>query len=183
MTGETPTHPDTAPSAPEAPPAPPAPPAAPEIPPMPATPPRKPFRPLTAGLVGVAVGAGIMGCIWAVTAGIGPGSPATFTLEGAFELTDDATMNDNGGCGGRYDGGYDDIAEGTSVTVYGASDVVIATGVLGDSAYVSGTCTFEVAVEDVPEGEKFYKVEVSHRGTVQLTAEEAENGEFSASLG
>ncbi|MGW4825551.1 hypothetical protein ACWEP4_43480 [Streptomyces sp. NPDC004227] len=38
-------------------------------------------------------------------------------------------------------------------------------------------------VEDVPKGEKFYKVEVSHRGTLQLTVEEAESGQFGDSLG
>ncbi|MER5584834.1 hypothetical protein ABT090_24805 [Streptomyces asoensis] len=174
MTDETPTHPDIAPPTPG--------PAAPETPPMPATPPRQPLRPITAGFIGLAIGAALVGGAWAITATSDAG-PGTFTLEGSFALTDDATMDDNGRCGGRSDGGYDDIAEGASVTVYGASGDVIATGALGDSAYDDGTCTYEVAVDDVPKGEKFYKVEVSHRGTVQLSAEEAENGEFSASLG
>ncbi|MFF7329677.1 hypothetical protein [Streptomyces sp. NPDC008150] len=80
--------------------------------------------------------------------------------------------------------GYDDITEGASVTVYGAAGDVIATGSLGHSESVSyGTCNFDVSVPDVPKGEKFYKVEVSHRGTVQLSAEEAEGGKFAATLG
>ncbi|MYR42141.1 hypothetical protein GTW67_08940 [Streptomyces sp. SID5910] len=118
-----------------------------------------------------------------MTAGTGSGGPATFTLEGSFTLTDEVTDDGDGGCSGGYDSGYDDIAEGTGVTVYGANGDVIATGALGDSDQLLGACTFDVAVPGVPKGEKFYKVEVSHRGTVQLSAEEAENGEFGASLG
>ncbi|MEV0977811.1 hypothetical protein [Streptomyces sp. NPDC049915] len=84
----------------------------------------------------------------------------------------------------RAPGGYDDISEGASVTVYGADSSVIATGYLGDSTSPSyGTCAYDIAVQDVPKGERFYKVEVSHRGTVQMTAEQAENGEFAATLG
>ncbi|WP_331740519.1 hypothetical protein OG613_46475 (plasmid) [Streptomyces sp. NBC_00015] len=175
MTDESPAHPATAPAASE------SAPEAPATPPMPTAPPRKPLRPLTAGLIGLAIGAGLMGGIWAITASSGAGSPGSFTLEGEFALLEDASETGSG-CEGT--GGYDDIAEGASVTVYGADGDVIATGSLGDSETITfGTCKFGVAVEDVPKGEKFYKVEVSHRGTVQLSAEEAENGEFSASLG
>lgn len=152
------------------------------LPPQPAIPPatRTGLRPLTAGLVGLAVGAGIIGGIWAITAN-STTSPATFTLTGTFSLTENAlTLGDN--CEGT--GGYDDIREGTSVTVYGANGDVIATGELGDSTKVGyGACDFAIAVPDVPKGEKFYKVEVSHRGTIQLTAEEAEDGDFAGSLG
>ena len=107
--------------------------------------------------------------------------PSTFTLTGTFELTEDAVSDGLGGCEGS--GGYDDITEGTAVTVYDAAGTVVATGQLGDSKMSSGTCTFEVAVEDVPRGEDFYKVEISHRGTVQLSGDEAEAGQFGASLG
>ena len=60
---------------------------------------------------------------------------------------------------------------------------LVATGALGKSKEVGYSCIFEVAVNDIPKGEKFYKVEVSHRGTLQLSAEEAENGELAACLG
>ncbi|MBD0838202.1 hypothetical protein ICC28_05735 [Streptomyces sp. TRM68416] len=87
-----------------------------------------------------------------------------------------------GGCQGGD--GYDDIFEGTAVTVYDGAGTVIATGQLGESTLESdGTCTFEVSVGDVPAGKGFYKVEVSHRGTVQLSEAEAEAGAFGASLG
>ncbi|MFE9604524.1 hypothetical protein [Streptomyces hokutonensis] len=134
----------------------------PDTPPLPAQPPAPPRRSLgapAAGLLRLAAGAGLMGAVWGITATTGAG-PGTFTLEGAFALTEDAS------------------------TVYGADADVIATGHLGDSNSPSyGTCTFDVSVPDVPKGEKFYKVEVSHRGTLQLTAKEAENGEFAGTLG
>lgn len=163
-------------------PATPLPPAEPPLVPAAAAP-RKRLSPLVAGLVGLAVGAGLVGGIWAITAASGPDSPATFTLEGTMTLTEDAVGTGDEDCSGRYDSGYDDIAEGASVTVYGAKGDVIATGELGDSTYASYTCTFDISVPDVPKGEKFYKVEVSHRGTLQLSAKEAENGELAATLG
>lgn len=138
------------------------------------------MSPLGAGLLGLALGAGFVGGAWVITANSHSG-PGTFTLTGSFSLLEDAS-DTGSGCQGT--GGYDDIREGTSVTVYGANGDVIATGQLGDSASASyGTCGFDVSVPDVPKGEKFYKVEVSHRGTLQLTAKEAENGEFAGSLG
>ncbi|MEU0589958.1 hypothetical protein [Streptomyces ardesiacus] len=156
----------------------------PDAPPPPAAPstaPAKKISPIAAGLLGLAIGAGVVGGIWAITANTGPSKPATFTLEGAFALTENALVVGDT-CEGT--GGYDDISNGTSVTVYGAKGDVIATGHLGDSEKAGyGSCIFDVSVPDVPKGEKFYKVEVSHRGTIQLTAEEAEGGEFASSLG
>ena len=171
MTNDIPDQPTTPPATPPPPSEPPTVPA-PEVP-------KKRLSPLTAGLLGLAAGAGLTGGIWAITANSGPD---TFTLEGAFALTEDARV-DGDDCSGGYDSGYDDISVGTSVTVYGASGDVIATGQLGDSTYESYSCVFDIAVPDVPRGERFYKVEVSHRGTVQLTAKEAENGDLFASLG
>ncbi|MFJ4356900.1 hypothetical protein ACIP25_11585 [Streptomyces massasporeus] len=143
--------------------------------------PKKRLSPLAAGLLGLSLGAGIVGATWAITANNGPDEPATFTLTGTFSLTEDAvTLDDT--CHGT--GGYDDIGTGTSVTVYGAKGDVVATGKLeGGNETGFGACEFAVSVPDVPKGEKFYKVEVSHRGTLQLTSEEAENGEFAGSLG
>lgn len=159
----------------------------PTTPPPPAEPPAIPapaasrrLSPPAAGLLGALVGASLVGGLWAITANSHSG-PGTFTLTGSFTLTEGASDNGSG-CEGS--GGYDDISEGTSVTVYGANGDVIATGQLGDSESSSyGTCDFGVSVPDVPKGQKFYKVEVSHRGTIQLTAKEAENDGFAGSLG
>ncbi|MFK0022801.1 hypothetical protein [Streptomyces sp. NPDC090798] len=143
----------------------------------------KRLRPLTAALLGLLVGAGLVGAAWVITAISGPDAPETFTLKGNFELTDSVVPDGDGGCAGTR--GYDDIREGTSVTVYNAAGSVVATGALSTPHYDedSYNCSFDVAVPDVPRGEKFYKVEVSHRGTLQLTSKEAENGEFGGTLG
>ena len=168
---------DTIPQQPTTPPPPAEAPATPEA--------RQPRRltPLTAGLIGLALGAGIVGAAWTIAALSGPGKPGTFTLDGNFELTDSVIPDGNGGCAG--DSGYDDIQEGTSVTVYDAAGAVVATGSLTHPKYDEDTynCDFTVSVPDVPKGEKFYKVEVSHRGTLQLAADDAENGEFAGTLG
>lgn len=136
-----------------------------------------------AALLGLAAGAAIVGGAWALTVSNGPDKPGTFTLKGTFELTDSVVPDGNGGCAGTR--GYDDISEGVSVTVYSADGKVVATSGLGTSTYDEDNynCSFDVAVPDVPKGEKFYKVEVSHRGTLQLTAKDAENGGLAASLG
>jgi hypothetical protein len=38
-------------------------------------------------------------------------------------------------------------------------------------------------VAGVPEGSKFYQVEVSHRGKITVSSAEAKAGKFAASLG
>jgi hypothetical protein len=42
---------------------------------------------------------------------------------------------------------------------------------------------FPVAVPGVPDGSKFYRVEVSHRGQITVSSAEAKAGKFGASLG
>lgn len=176
-----PTEPPATPEVPATP----EPPVAPEAPPMPAEPPtaaaKKRLSPLLAGALGLVVGAGAVGATWAITANQEPPAPDTFTLTGAFALTDGATEDGDDGCAGT--GGYDDISEGASVTVYNGAGEIAATGSLGTATYAAGICLFDVSVDDVPKGEKFYQVEVSRRGKVQLTAKQAEGGNFSATLG
>lgn len=184
---EPPTAPTATPNAPVEPPPPTEPPAAaatlPDAPVGPPPPPAAPKRrpsPLLAGILGLAIGAGLVGGAWAYSSRT-PAEPDTFSLRGTFVLTEDAIRTDGENCRGR--GGYDDIADGTSVTVYDAAGGVAATGALGKSKYAIGACAFTVTVDDVPKGEKFYQVEVSHRGKVQLSAKDAEDGKLAASLG
>ncbi|WP_331758862.1 hypothetical protein OH782_42465 (plasmid) [Streptomyces sp. NBC_01544] len=171
----------------------------PDVPPMPATPPAAApaagktgiRRTLTTLLIGAVAGASIVGGTWyttsrdnSITVDGKPAAPkGTFTLKGDFTLADGAVDDGIGGCEGS--GGYDDIALGTSVTVYDAAGAVIATSALTLSEYdeTAGTCTYDVSVPGVPGGEDFYQVEISHRGKIQLSAEEAKSGGFSGSLG
>lgn len=171
MTTEMPAQPTEPPAVPAGPPPPPA---------TPPAVPKRPLSPLLAGAIGLIVGASLVGGTWAFTANKSD-DPPTFTLEGSFTLTDGARREGEDNCRGT--GGYNDIAEGTSVTVYDGAGKIAATGELGMSVYASGLCLFVVAVEDVPKGEKFYQVEVSHRGKVQLTAKQAEAGKLAATLG
>ncbi|MFJ3089053.1 hypothetical protein [Streptomyces sp. NPDC086838] len=171
-----PTEPPATPAAePAAPIAPPPPPAEP-----PTVAAKKRPSPILTGILGLVVGAGAVGGAWAYS-NSGTDEPETFTLTGVFALTDSFVRTEGEHCQGRD--GYDDIADGTSVTVYDADGGVAATGSIAKSKYSPFRCTFRVAVKDVPKGEKFYQVEVSHRGKVQLTAKEAEDGKLAASLG
>ncbi|MGI5134256.1 MULTISPECIES: hypothetical protein [unclassified Streptomyces] len=172
----------------------PPPPAPPE--PQPPSPKPKRIHPLLAAVAGAVIGAGAVGGAWASTDASDHATkknattntlttssqPQTFTLTGTFELNSSAVDDGAGGCKGSN--GYDDIFEGAEVTVYDAAGSVIATGYLGSSTSEDGgKCSFDVSVADVPKGKNFYKVEVSHRGTVQLTEAQAESGAFAASLG
>ncbi|MFB7341863.1 hypothetical protein [Streptomyces hydrogenans] len=168
--------------------------------------PRKPARwrrnQVIAVLVGVAIGAGALGAAWALTGterassesdrlSITPSSATssespsptltTFLLTGTLLLTSGVVSDGTGGCEGSN--GFDDITEGAAVTVYDASGTVVATGELGESTRQGGACSFDVLVPDVPTGEGFYQVEVTHRGTIQLSEEEAMSGSFGGSLG
>lgn len=142
-------------------------------------------RTILTALAGAAAGAALVGTIWAVTANTTIGEPDAFTLTGEFALTEGVTeiTGDESACQG--DDGYDDIQAGTSVTVYDAAGTTVATGSIGTPKFEATVrwCVFDVNVPDVPKGSKFYSVEISHRGKVQLTAEEAEAGKFTSTLG
>ncbi|WP_405593856.1 hypothetical protein OG741_37615 [Streptomyces sp. NBC_01410] len=144
-------------------------------------------NPLLAGLCGLVVGAGSVGGVWWLQASGGADKPGVFTLRGTLLLTTGATSAtiDDSECAGG--GGYDDIASGASVTVYNAAGDVVASGALGKGDQPDGSslraCTFPVSVSDVPKGEKFYQVEVTHRGKISVSSAEAQAGGFTASLG
>ena len=79
--------------------------------------------------------------------------------------------------------GYDDIRAGAGVTVYDSAGKVVATSSLGAGKPKDAACVFPVKVPGVPEGSKFYQVEISHRGKITVSTAEAKAGEFGASLG
>lgn len=130
-------------------------------------------------LGGTAVGAALVGAVWSITAAAAA-SPGTFTLHGTMTLMK-AVGAPSVGC--LDTGGYSDINEGASVTVYDASGKVAAVGRLGKGIYASFVCTFPIDVANVPDGQQFYQVEVTHRGKVSVTADQAKAGKVSLSLG
>ncbi|MBN6036484.1 hypothetical protein [Amycolatopsis sp. 195334CR] len=149
------------------------------VPVAPAPPPQRRISWLTFA-VGVVSGAALLGGTWGlVTIAGSTSTPDSFTLRGSMTLYDSKTaIND---C--RGSGGYSDIRAGASVTVYGASGNVVGDGSLGPGKSASSSCSYSLMVEDVPDGEKFYQVEVSHRGKITVTAEDAKAGLVTLSLG
>lgn len=143
--------------------------------------------PIAAAAAGLVIGAGGVGLAWGLSGSSAPAptaspsasAPALFSLSGSMTLKQ--ASFDTGPCAGT--GGYSDIGSGTSVTVYDAAGQVIATGALQEGKRVGLYCEFGVFVGGVPEGAKFYQVEVSHRGKITMSAEDAEAGRFAASLG
>uniref|UniRef100_UPI0031D88EB1 hypothetical protein n=1 Tax=Saccharothrix mutabilis TaxID=33921 RepID=UPI0031D88EB1 len=111
-----------------------------------------------------------------------PEAPKTFQLKGAMALLEGTTGRAaRGECEGVR--GYDDIAEGTQVTVYDATGKAIALGALENSQYAGRVCTFSFTVDEVPIGHDIYQVEVSHRGKVSFSDEAARAGEVALTLG
>ncbi|GAA2873688.1 hypothetical protein GCM10010472_33700 [Pseudonocardia halophobica] len=127
---------------------------------------------------GIAAGVAALGLV----IGIGAVASAASSMDvtGTFRLVDDGYYGYGGFSSGSVcsgGGGYSDIHAGTGVTIANAAGAVIATGSLSPGrASSSTTCDFTFTVPDVPAGEDFYQVEVSHRGTLTYTADELRAG-------
>jgi hypothetical protein len=90
--------------------------------------------------------------------------PKTFTVHGRLVLLGEGA-GQTGPCQGSD--GFSDINVSTQVTVSDASGKKIAVGSLGEGESVGASnsnCRFEIAVGDVPAGEKLYTVQVGRRG-------------------
>jgi hypothetical protein len=152
---------------------------------------RRNVQPLAAGF---AAGLLTLGAIWGATAGaFGPGS---FTLNGQMTLMQSSSygsysssysssayyLGQDGSCYGQ--GGYSDVGAGTAVNVYDQTGAIVAVGRLGagNGSYSTG-CTFSFSVPDVPGGSKFYQVEISHRGKMNLSTQDAKAGSAAYTLG
>jgi len=148
---------------------------------------------LTAGALGVALGAGGVAAAWSMSTGpAAKPQPAvasasaqagSFTLVGSLTLAGFGHWTSGGvsGCAGT--GGYSDIGSGASVTVYDGSGQVVAVGALSSGSLTGSSCEFAVTVPNVPDGTRFYQVEISHRGKITLSNSDAKTGHFAASLG
>jgi hypothetical protein len=108
---------------------------------------------------------------------------ATFTAQGQILLRDTDPLTEgisrtSGSCSGT--GGYSDITEGTSVIVRDADGKTVAAGELG-TGIIGGdpsngnlvACTFMFMIRGIPDGSKFYSFEVSHRGQVTMSHDQA----------
>jgi hypothetical protein len=132
----------------------------------------------------VPVAAAIVGAVVAASAALWftrddtPATKPTFDLSGTLSLAKASTygMRDDGYRKCEGTGGYSDISEGTSVTVYDAAGTVLALGKLEGSKFRNGDCEFTFTVTAVPAGEQFYQVEVAHRGKVSFPSDKARSG-------
>jgi hypothetical protein len=119
--------------------------------------------------------------------------PKSVTITGTMALSGEGFDQTGKSCTGKD--GYDDIREGTNVVIHDAVGKVIATGALDagtpmDFDDMGGVlikpvpqhCSFAFSVPDV-SAEKFYGVEVGHRGTVTFTAAQVKSGGLRLSLG
>lgn len=139
-------------------------------------------------LLAAAAGGALVGALWVgldlADSGVPISPPGTsgkaFDLRGTFTLYSGGYGYST--CGGS--GGYSDITTGTTVTVYNAAGTVLSQGALG-TGHPDGadSCVFSLAAPNVPAGEKFYLVEVSHRGRIMVQPEDARNGNVALSLG
>ncbi|MEU1720352.1 hypothetical protein [Nonomuraea sp. NPDC005692] len=123
------------------------------------------------GLLAVAVVLVVAGC---------GSEPAPAVTSAAAALTVSGSVTVKGGppqvlteneltC--RGGGGFDDLRQGAQVVVTDAAGTTIALGQLSGGSWKRGVgCIFLFTVPDVPGGEKFYGVEISHRGRAQYTA-------------
>jgi hypothetical protein len=105
-------------------------------------------------------------------------TPRTFNVTGSIttEAAPDAENYEGGPC--WTEGGYKDIAKGAQVNVRSAAGEVVAVdnlrkGIFHAASYDKwgdvGDCEFDFAVSNVPEGQTFYTVVVSHRGALTYT--------------
>jgi hypothetical protein len=96
----------------------------------------------------------------------------TFSLSGTLTLySDDSPSVGQVECRGT--GGYQDIGQGTSVSISDEAGVLLAKGNLDRGSQYPGFCIFAFRVADVPEGKSFYRVEVAQRGETSYTESEA----------
>jgi len=108
--------------------------------------------------------------------------PATFQVDGILQLHDSIhyPSSDAGRpCDASLSNGYNDIVNGAQVVVYDAAGKILASGELyggtitpGDAAF--GWCQFRFVVPGV-SGDGPYSIEVTHRGKIVFTKDQADN--------
>jgi hypothetical protein len=112
--------------------------------------------------------------------------PDTITVAGIVTLTDNEGFvghSTGSTCAGT--GGYDDLALGTSVTVYDGGSAIIGGGYVNAATYNDNACVLAFEIPEIPAGKGFYQVEISHRGKISEDEKNVELGTlyFSGSIG
>ncbi|MGW0777682.1 hypothetical protein ACWD01_29450 [Streptomyces sp. NPDC002835] len=153
-------------------------------------------------LLGVGIGAAVVGAGWLTTLLLGSGTdeaadvaaapsvlaeettagPEPFMTDGSITLPSVGAGLDNDAlCSGT--GGYSDIDLGTQVNITDATGTLVAHGSLGPGEKTEAGCQFSFTINDITPGSKFYTVEVSHRGGLTQTEDELRMGGLAFTLG
>nr|WP_082956010.1 serine/threonine-protein kinase [Mycobacterium sp. E3339] len=119
-----------------------------------------------------------VGGFFAVKAITKPARPAPFSLIGTLQLTSDSikTTGLPGGYSCAGDRSDNDIGPGATVTVADDRGKLIAKGGIESSYAQQGSCLFLFRVNEVPGGQKYYRVQVAQRGETTYTEAEAKAG-------
>lgn len=104
-----------------------------------------------------------------------------FTIVGVMTLVDSYTAG-SGGIGCQGSGGYSDMRPGAVATASDAAGTIVAVGSIKVGGETEKGCQLFFEIPDVPQS-AFYQIEVSNRGLVTFTEEEARGGEVMLSLG
>ena len=105
-----------------------------------------------------------------------PAASPTFIARGVLELDGSHLSLDTGTCFGT--GGYADIRGGADVVIYDAAGKALVVSSIADGQPTGDSfapCLFAFDVPGVPAGVGPYSIEVSTRGRVPFTQDEAGN--------
>ena len=71
------------------------------------------------------------------------------------------------------------------MTVYDDAGKIVATSALGEGKALgdTGSCVFSMQIDGIPDGSKFYQVEVSYRGKVTFNRDDVAENKIALTLG
>ncbi|HYQ64532.1 hypothetical protein [Actinophytocola sp.] len=150
-------------------------------PPIAHAPPRRNLVPYLIAALVLAVGA-VVALVIVLTSSDDDPAANSVTINGSMKMGYGDITRSGSDCSGR--GGYDDIHEGTDVTVYDDTGKIVGASELTGSSYGASdsSCTWFFQVK-VQGGHDFYQVEVSHRGKITVSAAEAKSRQVALTLG
>lgn len=157
-------------------------------------------RPRTLGLLALTLGALALATFGLIRSGVGLAGLERHTLEGtllvkSLEVDDScgryglgasegvAALNSlaNGAtwpCPEGPGGGYDDLADGTHVTISDGSGKLLATGALSAGKQSIKGVSFSFTITNVPTS-AFYKIQIAGRGELSFSAEDMAANDWS----
>lgn len=133
---------------------------------------------LASGLVGVLVGAGVVGGMWHMSNRDDRPSGPAFTATGTVTVFGSwVGAQEDEGCIGIDD--FADLRPGVQVRVFDQAGHELSQGRLGKGIpgkVVGNSCTWPLTVADIPSGASQYRLQVGHREQLAKTAGELRSG-------